>query len=98
MISLKKVLFVSLAAALLAAVVGATPRQASAGFGSSPGTEHGLRHTAGITDGTSNTIVAPGGSLRSRKSGGGPQESILVPESLPAPPFVPVPYPVSSAR
>jgi hypothetical protein len=92
MISSKKVLFVSLAAVLLTTFVAAMPRQVSAAVDSSPGAEPGRGLTAGITDGTSNTIVTPGGSLRSRKAGGGPQEYIL------ASPFVPVPYPVSSAR
>ena len=96
MISSKTVLFVSLAAVLLAADAGVMPQQASAGFGSSPGAGHSRGLTAGITDGTSNTIVTPGGLLLRRKAGEGPKEYILVPPPLPAPPFVPIPYPVSS--
>ena len=98
MISSRKRLFVFLAAVLLAAVAGATPRQVSAEFGSSPGAGHGFRHTAGITDGTSNTVVTAGGFLLSRKAGGGQQGHILVPPPPSAPPFVPVPYPVFSTR
>ncbi|MGH2588692.1 MAG: hypothetical protein ACRDJE_27520, partial [Dehalococcoidia bacterium] len=74
MISLKKVLVALAAVALVVAVAGATPRQASAGFSTSPGPGHGFGRTANITDGTSNTIVTPGGLLLQRKAGGGPQE------------------------
>jgi len=98
MISLKTVLFVLLAAVLLGAVAGATPPRVSAGFGSSPGAGHGFGPTVSITDGTSNTIVTPGSFVLSRKAGGGPQEYVTLPESLPTPPFVPIPYPVSSTR
>jgi hypothetical protein len=98
MISFKKVLFALLAAMLVAAFAGAIPQQASAGFGSSPGARYGFGPTVSITDGTSNTIVTPGSLLMSRKAGGGPQEYVTLPESLPTPPFVPIPYPVSSTR
>jgi hypothetical protein len=80
MLSMKKALVALVVVALVVAGTGALPPRASAGFGSSPGAGYGFGRTAGITDGTSNTIVTPADSLLSRKAGGGPQDYYVVPE------------------
>lgn len=59
MLSMKKMLVALGVVVLMGAVAEAVPQWVSAGFGSSPGAGHGYRSTAGVTDGTSNTIVTP---------------------------------------